>query len=435
MEPDFYRQVFVDAPEALMIARGGVIAEANQEAVRLLGVRSPEDVSGREMGQILPMDFSASSALHSAMAHLSRGDLRSFDMEISLPGPVFFPVVMRVSGLGGGMVAISLRDATHVRRLEREMKCAVESASALVDTCPVPVFRIDSEYRFVQISPSLSRVTGWQAGDIRGRKCHEILTGRDSVCAGCPAALSRISGAPVSTVLSDKQRQWRSSAFALGGRHFTGAVVFIEDLPQNFAAAPDWSAILESRSSEPGGTGFDESCALETAEPGTLKDVFAFAGSPEAEDSSTLLAMVESDLSERLGRKVRALPAVEQGRVPVCGRKLLDLVRRLADADFGACLGRDSEIILRMDRIGSSEARPAPLGSECLALSMGASEDLAVMSPGELHGLSRSPVSDALPGYGPDRNSMSVFVARGRTGRPFYQVLLRAGGSAGGIRR
>lgn len=431
MERDGYRHVFMEAPEALMIARGGVIAEVNHEAARLLGARTPEEVAGREMGQILPMNFSASSALHSAMAHISCGDLRSFDMEVSLPGPVFFPVVMRVSGLGGGAVAISLRDATHIRRLERDLQCAAESASTLVDTCPVPVFRIDCEYRFVQAGPSLSGVTGWETRDILGRKCHEILAGRDSVCAGCPVALSRISGAPVSTVMGDAQRQWRSSAAALGGQRCTGAVVFIEPLSPAF----ERSARLESPASGEEETRFDESGALETACSGPLREPFTGAGAHETEDSASLLAMVETELSERLGRRVRALPAFESVRVVVTGRELIDMVRRLADADFGTCLGRDSEIILRMDPFDTRGAGSAARGSGCLAFSMGTADALAGMSGVELHGLSRNPVFDAAPGHGTDTSRMRAFVARSRTGKPFYQVLLEAAGDRTGTLR
>lgn len=425
MDRDFYRQVFMDAPEALMIAMGGVIEEVNNEAARLLGARSPEEVAGREMGQILPMGSSVSHALHSAMAHLSRGDLRSFDMEISLPGPVFFPVVMRVSGLGGGMVAISLRDATSLRRLERDLQRAIESASALVDTCPLPVFRIDSDYRFVQIGPSLSRLTGWEAGDLLGRKCHEILTGRESVCAGCPAALSRISGGPVSTVISDSQRHWRSSAAALGGRHGAGAVVFIEDLPPARAGSSEPSALSESLASHFGTSEFDETCALATAEERPFQEVFACDAGPAREGSASLLAMIDAELSERLGRRVRVLPAVEHcpARVSVPG--LLHLVRGLAEADLGACLVRDSDIILRVDRLRVPGTRSAISGFDCLALSMGSSEDLAVMSAAEMLELSRNPVSDD-PGRVTTAGSLGVFVARSRAGEPFYQILLRA---------
>ena len=241
MDTSLGRVYFEACPEALMAVRDGRILQANGEMRRLLGLRSDSEIEGRRLEEIIPMDLDNRGGLYSALGRLLPGDVRSYEWELMIPGAVYIPVVIKATGLGGGVLLISVRDFTEGRERSMALLELEEQRRALLEATIFPVFCVDREYRILWCSSSFGSLVGERPGSVTGKPCHMILSGVDSSCPGCPAARAMRSKSTISISSCGSGNRFRASVSAFRGADGSpsGAVVMILDPPGGADSAPD----------------------------------------------------------------------------------------------------------------------------------------------------------------------------------------------------
>ncbi|MEA2577626.1 MAG: hypothetical protein QOD78_1214 [Chloroflexota bacterium] len=141
-------RLFAAAPEALLVVREGIVTQANERAVELLG----HDPTGGSIEDLLP-----GWAVHS--------EAEFEDVLIRQNGSPTLPVEVHVRQLGDGVTFASIRDA---RRLiaGRDAAVALTEAEAryrtLVEQIPAVVYSDDGA-RTTYVSPQIEEILGVSA--------------------------------------------------------------------------------------------------------------------------------------------------------------------------------------------------------------------------------------------------------------------------------
>ncbi len=84
---------------------------------------------------------------------------------------------------------MTIRNAEINERLYRER----ERSEAVLRATPDAVLVIDRDNKVVLVNPAAEFLTGWEQEDARGRNCHEVLYGSESVPGVCPGPECAIS--------------------------------------------------------------------------------------------------------------------------------------------------------------------------------------------------------------------------------------------------
>lgn len=422
MEQEHGGRFFEACPEALLAVRDGRITGVNEEARRLLSLRSCSEILGRRLEEVVPMDLDNRSGLHSSLGRILPGDIRTYEWELALPGAVYVPVTIRVAALGSGQLLLSLRDAGESRERLRILSDLEEQRKAFTEACPDPLACIDRDFRILWCNGSFAGMAGEDPVSLTGRTCHRIM-GADGLCSGCPVPAALRSRTTVSSLVRAGERSWRATARAYMGSDGlpAGAVLVLgdygreEDMPAflagpgPFASAP---AALGGMVAEPGG-------ALMTASRLRTATV----------DLAEWLDRSRDEFSMILGGEVSVLSTVRRAPSEMPVEHLMDALRRLAKADFGACLGPRSLIRLDRTRQPSPPAGLAP--GSYLVLSLGSPSVLSGIRPEGLSDCFFSCVS-SLPVHSGARGDFpagAVVVSRDRMLRKFYQLLVPESGA------
>jgi len=424
MDRDDFRTIFDNCPEALLVARDGLVTMVNAEGRRLIGGSLAAALVGRRLEEIIPMDIGSRSGLYSSLGRLSAGDVRSYEWDLILPGPAYIPVQIRAAGLPGGAVLISVRDLSEAKGRARSLAEAEEQRQAIIEACPLPVFGIDRDFRLLWHSRSLGQLQGGRARTARpGLTCHGFLAGRDAPCAGCPASVSMMTRAPVKGSVSTSGMEWTESASpvrdAEGGP--VGALVFLTETPHPSGVDSGHDVPAMGDAVFPKGASAD---SVQGA-PGSVQS--AGTASSDAVDLTGILICSASELRRLFGDRMAILRTEAPVPVPVTAEQLLDTLRRLAEADCGTCLDASGEIILRVDPAMDTPALPGGLpGGRYASVSVGRRELLessSSQSP-EMSGfcfISPFPMGASARSHGAPGG---VFVSKdGGRGR-FYRILI-----------
>jgi len=428
MEKETFKIFFDKAPEAMIAVRESHLLAANEEARRMLGVRPGQDLEGRRLEEVIPMDLGSRTGLHSSLGRLAPGDIRSFDWEVILPGPLYVPVRIRAAGLPGGVVVLSIRDSTESRDRDKALSESEEQRRALVEAAPCPLICIDRDYRILWANSTAARLLGERPHSLVGRLCYRLLAMRDSFCQGCPAALSMRTRVPATSGIVEGDMAWKASAAALRSADGTavGAVVFITDHPglESRGEAPSSRPSGRSGAKPDGG---QDGGSIDTAPSG--KAVEAGNGGPPAPlDVVECLRKASGDLKTTLGRGLEILHGDGVFSVSATPDQIVAAIRRLAEADFGSCLDPEGGITLRVDPAEVSSLPGGLPPGRYTAISLGNSRVLEAVEPGDLMEGVFNFISSFPMGGGTRQAAPSggVYVSQDSSRRKFYQILLAA---------
>ncbi len=430
MDDGLGRVYFEACPEALMAVREGRVLRANDEMCRLLGMRSSTDIEGRRFEEIIPMDLDNRVGLHSALTKLLPGDVRSYEWDLMLPGGVFIPVIIRATGLGGGVLLLSIRDFTEGHRKSQALLEMEEQRRALLEASVFPVFCIDREFRIMWCSASLGGLAGERPGALHGRTCHRMLSGQDTPCQGCPAMNAMRSRTTCSNAMCGAGRRFRASAAPFNGPdgNVAGAVVAIlETLTGGRTASVDavgtkppveMPPAPADRHVDGSGTGTSEDGG--TCPPTAMLNLTGW------------LASSVGSLETILGSTVRISGSRAAARAVVSPDHLLEAFRTISHADFGSCLAGEEGIVVRVDRARLAPGLPGIDPGSYYSVSLGARP---VLEGAEGGLFSRSPHNRISPfpmpsaqGVGRESHvrgrSGAVFVSKADGDRQFYQIMI-----------
>ncbi len=409
-----------------MAVRDGRILQANGEMRRLLGLRSDSEIEGRRLEEIIPMDLDNRGGLYSALGRLLPGDVRSYEWELMIPGAVYIPVVIKATGLGGGVLLISVRDFTEGRERSIALLELEEQRRALLEATIFPVFCVDREYRILWCSSSFGSLVGERPGSVTGKPCHMILSGVDSSCPGCPAARAMRSKSTISISSCGSGNRFRASVSAFRGADGSpsGAVVMILDPPGSAGSATDGESSRE---------------AAETIPDGSVRAPGAAGGPPpggaghhDAPHAGVNLSEWLDTSVERLvsllGHDVMVQAAHEPARVGVSPEHLMETFRSLALADYGTCLCEGEGIMVRVDHAILETPRHGIEPGKYVSVSLG-SRSLLERAESRLFASSFYNHISAFPARSPGSAGVrpgAVFVSQAGDDRKFYQIMIPA---------
>lgn len=95
----------------------------------------------------------------------------------------------------GGRVCI-IRDITWRKRSDQRLRRSERFLNMTFDSIRDPFCIFDSEFRIIRVNAAYAAMKNRHVDDLIGRKCHDVLAGRDSVCDGCVVERSLQSADP-----------------------------------------------------------------------------------------------------------------------------------------------------------------------------------------------------------------------------------------------
>jgi diguanylate cyclase (GGDEF)-like protein/PAS domain S-box-containing protein len=95
----------------------------------------------------------------------------------------------------GGLVCI-IRDITWRKRSEERLRKSERFLNMMFNSIRDPFCIIDYEFRIIRANEAYANLKRKKIDDLIGKKCHEVLENRDSVCEGCVVGRSFSSAGP-----------------------------------------------------------------------------------------------------------------------------------------------------------------------------------------------------------------------------------------------
>ncbi len=84
----------------------------------------------------------------------------------------------------GGRLCI-IRDITWRKRSEERLQRSERFLNTIFNSIRDPFCIFDNEFRIIRVNEAYAQLKGKSSDRVIGRKCHEVLEGRDTVCEGC----------------------------------------------------------------------------------------------------------------------------------------------------------------------------------------------------------------------------------------------------------
>lgn len=168
-------------PDAAVVTRGGVIAEANPAMARMMGAPGPEALVGLAPTQVVDP---ASLAVVEEQVRLGLEVGEMEPHEVILRGLDGGERHAEVRGVvlddpGGVSFLLTLRDVTDRRRAERELRLAVQRYETLLELSPVAAF-VNRGNRIEQVNAAFLRLLGARfAEEVVGRPPLDFFEAKD----------------------------------------------------------------------------------------------------------------------------------------------------------------------------------------------------------------------------------------------------------------
>ncbi|WP_428568295.1 MAG: PAS domain S-box protein [Solidesulfovibrio sp. DCME] len=233
-----YQLVVENAPDAILIHDASRFVFANEEAARLFGAASAEDIIGRPVMDFVHPDSREAVAgrMERTMARKQVARLREQRYQ-RLDGS---PIEVEVSGvpfaLGSGPGGlIFVRDIGNRLRAERHLRESEAKYRLLADNAHDLIFILDAAFRPTFVSPSVRRLRGISVEEAMTETFEDMMTPESAAKAWEQAAQIR-NGGPAHHVVQRLE---------LEARHKDGGTVWIESVVRPlFDASGTFTGVL-----------------------------------------------------------------------------------------------------------------------------------------------------------------------------------------------
>ncbi len=181
-----FRTIFEESPIGAIVFDGaGVPVAANEACARIFGVSSVAELEG-------PSLFDDPLLSDPAKEQLRHGRVVNAEMEIDLDDPrvrgghrygrsglmsinlSLSPLGLHPGGLPGGYLAL-VEDVTERRKASEALRTSEERFRGLVETTSDWVWEVDRGGAYTYVSPKVSNVLGYDAGEMEGKKPFDFM--------------------------------------------------------------------------------------------------------------------------------------------------------------------------------------------------------------------------------------------------------------------
>jgi PAS domain S-box-containing protein len=194
---------------------------ANAAADRLLGAEG-QAAQGLPLGRALPGEPGLAEVCLQALRKHRSGPLEELLWRDAEGSPRW--LALTVFPCLGGCLGLMLEDATRRRAAQaaqeataRDLSAEVEQRrrseqrlsqitaewTAVFDSLPELVSVVDADFRLRRVNRALAEFVGCTAQELIGRKCHEVMHGRDEPWEGCPHTACLAAGHSVTRLVED----------------------------------------------------------------------------------------------------------------------------------------------------------------------------------------------------------------------------------------
>ncbi|MCK9418958.1 MAG: diguanylate cyclase [Nitrospirae bacterium] len=90
-----------------------------------------------------------------------------------------------ITMLDDGSRICIIRDITWRKRSEERLRRSEQFLNTIFDSIRDPFSIVDRNFQIIRVNDAYARMRNKEAGGLVGRKCHEVLQNRASVCEGC----------------------------------------------------------------------------------------------------------------------------------------------------------------------------------------------------------------------------------------------------------
>jgi len=163
---DRYRQLVEMSPDVIGIHQDGKIVFMNSSGARILGAKSPDELLGKSIQEVLHSDYR--QIVTERLQRMLKGEKGVFPAESLYvkPDGTVFPVEATASPLifkGRPAVQVVARDITARKMAEEALRESEQRYRTVADFTHDWEYWVDADGRFLYVSPSCERMTGYTA--------------------------------------------------------------------------------------------------------------------------------------------------------------------------------------------------------------------------------------------------------------------------------
>lgn len=171
-----YKNLVELSPDAILVHAEGKYLFANPAAAELFGAGSPEEILGRNVLDLVPLE--QRQAVADRIAATYGGTVTRFEEArvLRFDGqPVEVEVTASQIQFGGkAAIQITLRDITARKRAEAELREMSQRLTYHVENSPLAVIEWGPDMRLTRWSGEAERIFGWKAEEVLGKRMEDF---------------------------------------------------------------------------------------------------------------------------------------------------------------------------------------------------------------------------------------------------------------------
>lgn len=186
-----YRDLYENAPDGYhSIGPDGTILDVNNTWLKILGYGRDEVIGKMKLTDLLTDD--GMKIFQNTFPELKKeGSIENVEHDLKRKDGTLLPVLINATAIydekGDFLKSRSIvRDISAKRGYEKRLEHVTEEWRGTFDSMPYGVMLLDPELNIIKTNNYISMLAGIPIKEMIGRKCYELIHGKDKPIEGCP---------------------------------------------------------------------------------------------------------------------------------------------------------------------------------------------------------------------------------------------------------
>jgi PAS domain S-box-containing protein/putative nucleotidyltransferase with HDIG domain len=186
-----YYDLYENAPDGYhSIDSDGIIIEANNTWLKMFGYAKDEVIGKLKLIELLTDEDL--KTYQNTFSELKRtGSIKNLEYDLKRKDGILLPVLINSTAVfdkkGDFLKGRSIvRDNSIKKDYEKKLLRTSDEWRATFDSMPYGVLLIDREFNIIRANKYISKIAGIPVKDLSGKKCYEVIHGKDRPIEGCP---------------------------------------------------------------------------------------------------------------------------------------------------------------------------------------------------------------------------------------------------------